>query len=55
MKGYHLSMEGIRKRYLFLSKKVYKRVRGLDLEAEPPLQNFFVEYKYHSTRDDPQC
>ena len=28
MKGYHLLIEGIRKGYLFLSKKVYKRVRG---------------------------
>ena len=28
MKGYHLSMGGIRKGYLFLSKKVYKRVKG---------------------------
>ena len=27
MNGYHLSIEGIRKGYLFLSKKVYKMVR----------------------------
>ena len=34
-KGYYLSIEGIRKGYLFC-KKWYIKVKGLDLGAEPP-------------------
>ena len=34
-KGYHLSIEGIRKGYLFC-KKWYIKGKGLDLGAEPP-------------------
>ena len=34
-KEYHWSVEGLLKRYL-LRKMVYKRVKGLDLGAEPP-------------------
>ena len=40
------------KGYLFLSKKVYKMVRVGPRGGASP-QNF-VEYKYHSSRDDPQ-
>ena len=39
-KKYHLPMEGIRKGYIhFLSKKAYKRGKGLDLGAEPTVEH----------------
>ena len=35
-KGYHLSMEGIRKENLFSAKNSGKKGKGLDLGAGPP-------------------
>ena len=42
-KGYHLSIEGIRKGYLFRAK-LYIKGKGLDLETEPPARLIIVEY-----------
>ena len=43
MQSFCLSIEGIRKDYLFREKWYVKQGKGLDLGAGPPIQKF-VEY-----------
>ena len=46
-KGYHLSIRGIRKEFLF-HENLYIKGFGVDLGAEPPCTNILPPHRYPS-------